>query len=69
MAPAIRASAERARRAREEADKLACGCDTHPTVALADSRRSYTAETAKGAVLAAKAWITDGNHTATHLRV
>jgi hypothetical protein len=36
---------------------------------IVDSRRSYTAETAKGAVLAAKAWITDGNHIATRLRV
>jgi len=36
---------------------------------IVDSRRSYTAETAKGALLAAKAWIADGNHTATRLRV
>jgi hypothetical protein len=36
---------------------------------IVDSRRSYAAETAKGAVLAAKAWINNGNHTATRLRV
>jgi hypothetical protein len=36
---------------------------------IVDSRRSYTAETAKGALLAAKAWLADGNHTATRLRV
>jgi hypothetical protein len=36
---------------------------------IVDSRRSYTAETAKGALFAGKAWITDGNHTATRLRV
>ena len=36
---------------------------------IVDSRRSYAAETAKGAVLAANAWISDGNHTATRLRV
>jgi hypothetical protein len=36
---------------------------------IVDSRRSYAAESAKGAVLAANAWISDGNHTATRLRV
>jgi hypothetical protein len=36
---------------------------------IVDSRRSYTADTAKGALIAANAWITDGNHTATRLRV
>jgi hypothetical protein len=36
---------------------------------IVDSRRSYTAETAKGALLAAKTWITDRNHIATRLRV
>jgi hypothetical protein len=36
---------------------------------IVESRRSFAAKTAKGAVLAAKAWITDGNHTATRLRV
>jgi hypothetical protein len=36
---------------------------------IVDSRRSYTAETAKDALLAAKTWITDGNHIATRLRV
>jgi hypothetical protein len=36
---------------------------------IVDSRRSYTADTAKGAVLAANAWIIDGNHTATGPRV
>jgi hypothetical protein len=36
---------------------------------IVDSRRSYAAETAKGAVLAAKAWLADGDHTATRLRV
>jgi hypothetical protein len=36
---------------------------------IVDSRRSYIAVTAKGAVRAAKGWITNGNHTATRLRV
>jgi hypothetical protein len=36
---------------------------------IVDSRRSYAADTAKDALFAAKAWITDGNHTATRLRV
>jgi hypothetical protein len=36
---------------------------------IVDCRRSYTAKTAKGALLAAKGWIADGNHTATRLRV
>jgi hypothetical protein len=36
---------------------------------IVDSRRSYPAETAKGALLAAKAWIAEGRHNATRLRV
>jgi hypothetical protein len=36
---------------------------------IVDSRRSYTAETAKDALRAAKVWITDGSHSATRLRV
>jgi hypothetical protein len=36
---------------------------------IVDSRRSYAAETAKGALLSAKAWITNEDHTATRLRV
>jgi hypothetical protein len=36
---------------------------------IVDSRRSYTTETSKGALLAAKAWLADVNHTATRLRV
>jgi hypothetical protein len=36
---------------------------------IVDGRRSYDAETAKDALLAAKAWIADGSHNATRLRV
>jgi hypothetical protein len=36
---------------------------------IVDGRRSYGAETARDALLAAKAWIDDGNHNATRLRV
>jgi hypothetical protein len=36
---------------------------------IVDSRRSYAVETANGALLAAKVWITNGDHNATRLRV
>jgi hypothetical protein len=36
---------------------------------IVDGRRSYRAESTAGALLAAKAWISDGSHNATHLRI
>jgi hypothetical protein len=36
---------------------------------IVDGRRSYSAETATDALHAAKAWIADGSHNATRLRV
>ncbi len=36
---------------------------------IVDGRRSYGAETATDALFAARAWITDGSHNATRLRV
>jgi hypothetical protein len=36
---------------------------------IVDGRRSYDVVTVAGALFAAKAWITDGSHNATRLRV